>query len=78
MRHGPIHQSTSFCPLSLQAMEKDTIKDENDAQKAYEDFVKETNSGITARSKEISDKSEQKGKAEIELAESKDQSMNKR
>ncbi|KAL9139381.1 putative conserved tandem protein 10 [Amphidinium carterae] len=54
------------------AMEKDTIKDENDAQKAYEDFVKETNSGITARSKEISDKSEQKGKAEIELAESKE------
>jgi len=53
------------------AMETDTIKDENDAQKAYEDFVKETNSGIEARSKEISDKSEQKGKSEIDLAESK-------
>jgi len=46
------------------AMETDTIRDENDAQKAYEDFVKETNSSIEAKSKEVVNKSEQKAQAE--------------
>jgi len=46
------------------AMETDTIRDENDAQKAYEDFVKETNGSIEAKSKEIVNKSEQKAQAE--------------
>mmetsp|Transcript_38040 Transcript_38040/g.87948 ORF Transcript_38040/g.87948 Transcript_38040/m.87948 type:complete len:381 (-) Transcript_38040:51-1193(-) len=53
------------------AMETDTIRDENDAQKAYEDFVKETNSNIEAKSNEVVNKSEQKGKAELDHAEAK-------
>ncbi|KAL9139361.1 putative conserved tandem protein 10, partial [Amphidinium carterae] len=48
------------------AMEKDTIRDEEDAQKAYEDFVKETNASIEAKSKNIVNKSEAKAKAEVD------------
>merc|ERR1712099_38240 len=40
------------------AMEAETIRSEEDAQKAYEDFVKETNASIEAKSKEIVNKSE--------------------
>merc|ERR1712008_175897 len=35
------------------AMEAEAIRSEEDAQKAYEDFVKETNASIEAKSKEI-------------------------
>merc|ERR1719434_671439 len=54
------------------AMEAETIRAEEDAQKAYEDFVKETNASIEAKSKEIVNKSEQKAKAETELVETKE------
>merc|ERR1719242_50049 len=54
------------------AMEAETIRAEEDAQKAYEDFVKETNASIEAKSKEIVDKSEQKAKAEGDLVEAKE------
>eukprot|EP00971_Amphidinium_carterae_P233790 4639265-Amphidinium_carterae.1 len=47
-------------------MEKDTIRDEEDAQKAYEDFVKESNASIEAKSKDIVNKSEAKAKAEVD------------
>merc|ERR1711874_339117 len=40
------------------AMEAEAIRAEEDAQKAYEDFVKETNGSIESKSKEIVDKSE--------------------
>merc|ERR1740129_894157 len=40
------------------AMEAEAIRSEEDAQKAYEDFVKETNASIEAKSKEIVNKSE--------------------
>merc|ERR1719371_107490 len=40
------------------------IKSEEDAQKAYEDFVKETNNSIEAKSKDITNKTEEKAKAE--------------
>merc|ERR1719230_830871 len=53
------------------AMEAETIRAEEDAQKAYEDFVKETNRSIEAKSKEIMDKSERKAKAEVDLVEAK-------
>merc|ERR1712190_269077 len=43
-----------------------------DAQKAYEDFVKDTNASIEAKSKEIVEKSEQRAKAEEELVETKE------
>jgi len=54
------------------AMEAEAIRSEEDAQKAYEDFVKETNASIEAKSKEIVNKSELKAKAESELVETKE------
>merc|ERR1719321_2079557 len=51
------------------SMEAEAIRAEEDAQKAYEDFVKETNASIEANSKAIVDKSEEKAKAEAELNE---------
>lgn len=42
------------------AMEAQAIKSEEDAQKAYESFVKETNASIEAKSKEIVSKSDVK------------------
>merc|ERR1712013_74095 len=49
------------------AMEAEAIRSEEDAQKAYEDFVKETNASIEAKSKDIMNKSEQKAKAAVML-----------
>merc|ERR1719410_2599616 len=54
------------------AMESEAIRSEEDAQKAYEDFVKETNASIEAKSKEIVNKSELKAKAESDLVETKE------
>merc|ERR1719213_556838 len=54
------------------AMEAEAIRSEEDAQKAYEDFVKETNASIEAKSKDIVSKSETKAKAESELVETKE------
>merc|ERR1719330_1603687 len=53
------------------AMEAEAIRSEEDAQKAYEDFVKETNNSIEAKSRDIVNKSEAKAKAEVELVETK-------
>jgi len=49
------------------AMEAEAIRAEEDAQKAYEDFVKETNASIETKTKEIINKSEEKAKTEIDL-----------
>jgi len=54
------------------AMESETIRSEEDAQKAYEDFVKDTNGSIEAKSKDIVNKSETKAKAETDLVEAKE------
>merc|ERR1719207_453353 len=54
------------------AMEAEAIKSEEDAQKAYEDFVKETNNSIEAKSRDIVNKSESKAKAEADLVEAKE------
>merc|ERR1711862_356982 len=54
------------------AMEAEAIRSEEDAQKAYEEFVKETNASIEAKSKDIVNKSETKAKAESELVETKE------
>jgi len=54
------------------AMEAEAIRSEEDAQKAYEDFVKETNASIETKSKQIVNKSEEKSKAEGELVETKE------
>lgn len=45
-------------------MEKDATRDESDAQAAYEGFVKETNSDIEAKQRDIVDRSEAKARAE--------------
>merc|ERR1711943_88572 len=55
------------------AMEAETIRSEEDAQKAYEDFVKETNASIEAKSKDIVNKSKVKAKAEADLVEAKEE-----
>merc|ERR1719313_2436936 len=49
------------------SMENETIRSEEDAQKAYEDFVKDTNASIEAKSKDIVNKEEEKAKAEGDL-----------
>merc|ERR1719168_258982 len=54
------------------AMEAEAIRSEEDAQKAYEDFVKETNASIEAKSNDIVNKSETKAKAESDLVETKE------
>jgi len=54
------------------AMEAEAIRSEEDAQKAYEEFVKETNASIEAKSKDIVNKSETKAKKESELVETKE------
>merc|ERR1711982_263087 len=54
------------------AMGAETIRSEEDAQKAYEDFVKETNASIEAKSEDIVNKSEEKAKAEADLVEAKE------
>merc|ERR1712226_1839511 len=51
------------------AMEAETIRAEEDAQKAYEDFVKDTNNSIEAKNKDITNKAENEAKAEAELVE---------
>merc|ERR1712194_864134 len=55
------------------AMEAETIRAEEDAQKAYEDFVKETNNSIEAKSRDIVNKAEVKAKSEISLIEAKEE-----
>merc|ERR1719373_489804 len=54
------------------AMEAEAIRSEEDAQKAYEDFVKDNNASIEAKSKDIVNKSETKAKAEADLVEAKE------
>jgi len=51
------------------AMEAECIRSEEDAQKAYEGFVKETNASIESKNKEMVNKSEEKAKAEGDLVE---------
>jgi len=55
------------------ALEAETIRSEEDAQKAYEDYVKETNTSIHEKSKDIVHKSTQKAKAEADLVEANEQ-----
>jgi len=55
------------------AMEKEAIRSEEDAQAAYEAFVKETNGSIEEKNKAIINLSEEKAKAEAALVEAKKQ-----
>merc|ERR1719310_1781148 len=58
------------------AMEAEAIKSEEDAQKAYEEFVKETNNSIEEKSKDIINKSELKAKAEADKTEKEEEKEN--
>merc|ERR1719352_1065021 len=46
------------------AMEEEAIRNEEAAQKDYEEFVKETNFNIEAKTKDMTNKIEEKGKTE--------------
>merc|ERR1719389_1246947 len=54
------------------AMEAETIRAEEDSQKAYEDYVKETNNSIEAKNKDIINKSEVKATSEGALVKNKE------
>jgi len=69
---GGVMQLIQQIISDAKAMEVETIRSEEDAQKAYEDFVKETNASIEAKSKDIVNKSETKAKAESDLVETKE------
>merc|ERR1712204_129841 len=49
---GGVMDMISQIISDAKAMEAEAIRSEEDAQKAYEDFVKETNASIEAKSKE--------------------------
>merc|ERR1719172_175110 len=51
------------------AMEAEAIRAEEDAQKSYETFVKDTNDSISAKTKDIVSKSDMKAKAESDKVE---------
>merc|ERR1712151_343761 len=69
---GGVMQMIEQIVADAKAMEAEAIRSEEDAQKAYEDFVKETNGSIEAKSKDIVNKSEEKAKQEAELVETKE------
>merc|ERR1719152_1118788 len=50
-------------------MEAEAIRGEEDSQKSYEDFVKDTNTSIDEKTKDIVSKSDMKAKAEQEKVE---------
>merc|ERR1719329_1925860 len=52
------------------AMENEAIRGEEDAQTAYENFVKESNTSIDAKNAEITNKNEEKAKADADLTKS--------
>jgi len=54
------------------AMETEVVRAEEDSQKAYEDFVKETNASIGSKKIDIVNKSENKANAEIAHVKAKD------
>merc|ERR1719389_842022 len=54
------------------AMEAEAIRSEEDAQKAYEELVKDTNNSIDEKSKDITNKSESKATAEADRVEAKE------
>jgi len=54
-------------------VESEAIRSEQDAQEAYEDFVKETNASIKAKSEEIVNKSDEKAATESDSVETKEE-----
>merc|ERR1719321_1846899 len=54
------------------SMEAETIRAEEAAQKAYEDFVKDTNGSVEEKNKDIVHKSKTRAKAEADLVQAKE------
>jgi len=54
------------------SMEAEAIRDEEDAQKAYEELVKETNASVEQKTKDIVNKQQTKAKCESDLVEAKE------
>jgi len=54
------------------AMEAECVHDEETAQKAYEDFVKDTNGSVEEKNKDMVHKSKTKAKAEADLVQAKE------
>merc|ERR1719265_2519117 len=57
------------------AMEAEAIRGEEDSQKSYEDFVKDTNTSIEAKTKDIVSKTEMKAEGEKVEAETEHESV---
>merc|ERR1719265_762277 len=58
------------------AMEAEALRSEDEAQKAYEDFVKDTNASMEEKNKDIINKSELKAKAEADKTEKEEEKEN--
>jgi len=69
---GPVINLIEQVIADAKKMMAEAIRDEEDAQTAYEDFVKDSNAEIDSKTKEIISKSAAKSKAETELAASED------
>jgi len=68
-QHGGVMKMIEEIMGDAKSMENEAIRSEEDAQKAYEDFVKESNNSIEAKSRDITNKSEAKANAETEHVE---------
>jgi len=69
---GGVMKMIESIVADAKSMEMETTRDEENAQKAYEDFVKESNDSIEAKKREITAKTSEKAKAEADLVESKE------
>merc|ERR1719162_2581521 len=54
------------------AMEVEAVRDEEQSQRAYDDFVKTTNACITTKNEDVVNKSENKAKADSDLVQAKE------
>jgi len=52
------------------AMENEAIRDEEDAQKAYEEFIKDSNTSSAGKTKEVIEKTEENARNKGQLVES--------
>jgi len=70
---GGVMEMIEQIVLDAKKMEEEAARDEQEAQKAYEDFTKDTKDSVAAKGKEIMTKSEEKAKAEGALVKAKEE-----
>merc|ERR1719401_1086886 len=68
---GPVMKMMGKIIADAKDLERQCLRDEEDAQKSYEDFVKDTNAAIEAKKKTVVDKTELKAQKEATLHEEK-------